>query len=1048
MPRMLRLVLTAAALTIAVVLFGTVHPVADNLGITTANWGAVTSPVFGTLQSGIYGGAEMFAGPFQFDNNYFHGVLPNGRMVRPAGVSVQIGMNPLGARLTPDGNFLITSNDDERDPGLTSLKNSGNRGGYSLSVLDTHSLQVVSQIDNVGRFFVGLQVTGDGPYFVWASGGADHDVKLFNVSRGGFITVANPSRIPIPPIQPANVGYVSNYTPAAALNPPTNAPAVPTGFSRSGQTRITFPAGMALSPDHHYLYVACDGDNSMAVIDTVTQRVVNQVPAGYFPYDVAVSADGSQIAVSNWGITEYKFTKPTYDGLGLLTAIDPPNTSNGPEGYFVPRTSTTGTNPQTSSVTIFGAPGADGTRATRARTVHVGRTLDMLTNVGDTHPSALAIVAREGSQVLYVAQANSDSLALIDLNDSAAPVRTVDLSLVSVGGSAYPVHGTYPNGLALTPDRSLLFVAEAGINSVAVLDTSSPLSPRLLGRILTGWYPTALEVSPDGRALYIVNAKGIGEDVGPGGGTRPVSTAPSLANIDSNYIFGTVQKVDITRPPTTSDDVLTTNLTVNTRVDTSVVPLGGQPSPLIKRVFFIVHENKTFDSMLGDQSRYAPFASTQFLNGASSWFNDPQYTSVAVNTQSLANRFAVAANYYSDAEESDAGHQFAASGTATDYTEKTLLVKAGRGLLVNKNFEPEDYPEAGYIFNNAARNGVSLKDYGALIRIAGTDTGTSSPTIVNDPASGNNGYPAASVPLSNIGDVASATRGFGQSYFLSLPILAVLGSSNASGEPRIDPDYPGYNFNISDQRRALEFIKDFDRMAAANRLPQLVYIYQPNDHTGGAQARNVDPPTGAQQVADGDVALGMVVRHIMASQAYYNSSTGEGAAIFITYDDAQSTLDHIHPHRTPLIVVSPYAKPGYMGTKHYSTASVVKTEELLLGLPPSNLGDLFATDLRDLFQPTYNGIAAADVPVTRTVSYQPSPEGRKIWALVSKLDTSSPDKDSRRLGAVGRLSMAADRLRAEATRTHTVGTRRYRAMQKALFKQALAVTKLGKRDDD
>ncbi len=90
---------------------------------------------------------------------------------------------------------------------------------------------------------------------------------------------------------------------------------------------------------------------------------------------------------------------------------------------------------------------------------------------------------------------------------------------------------------------------------------------------------------------------------------------------------------------------------------------------------------------------------------------------VSLNTQLLATTFAAGVNYYSDSEESDAGHQFAASGTASDYTEKTLLVKSGRGLLVNKNFEPEDYPEGGYIFNNAARNGVSFKDYGALIRI-------------------------------------------------------------------------------------------------------------------------------------------------------------------------------------------------------------------------------------------------------------------------------------------------------------------------------------------
>ena len=105
-----------------------------------------------------------------------------------------------------------------------------------------------------------------------------------------------------------------------------------------------------------------------------------------------------------------------------------------------------------------------------------------------------------------------------------------------------------------------------------------------------------------------------------------------------------------------------------------------------------------------------------------------------MNLQTLASTFALAVNNYSDSEESDAGHQFCASGTATDYTEKTLLVKSGRGLLVNKNFEPEDYPAGGYIFNNCARNGVSFKDYGAMVRIDGTDTGTN--PVLDDPNSG------------------------------------------------------------------------------------------------------------------------------------------------------------------------------------------------------------------------------------------------------------------------------------------------------------------------
>jgi hypothetical protein len=288
----------------------------------------------------------------------------------------------------------------------------------------------------------------------------------------------------------------------------------------------------------------------------------------------------------------------------------------------------------------------------------------------------------------------------------------------------------------------------------------------------------------------------------------------------------------------------------------------------------------------------------------------------------------------------------------------------------------------------------------------------------------------------------------GQSYFLKLPVLAVLGGKNANGTDRIDRNYPGYNFNISDQRRAAEFIKDFDAMVAAGIVPDFLYVYQPNDHTGGQQATNVAAATAAQQVADGDVALGQVVQHLMKSPIYYDPVSNTGAAILITYDDAQATLDHIHPHRTPLMVVSPFAKPAYLGKRHYSTASVVKTEELLLGLPPNNLGDLLATDLRDLFQPTYNGLTAADLGFNTVPSYTPSPEGRKIWSLVKKLDTSAPDRDSRRLGVLARLSLQADRNRADAIRQGLLGHASYRKAQQALQRHAEKLVALARRDDD
>src|SRR5262249_35181888 len=160
------------------------------------------------------------------------------------------------------------------------------------------------------------------------------------------------------------------------------------------------------------------------------------------------------------------------------------------------------------------------------------------------------------------------------------------------GGSDTAVHGAYPNALAVSPDNDRVYVAEAGINSVAVLDTTDPERPRLLGRIPTGWYPSALAVGPDGHDLYIVNAKGIGEDINPAtdkaNSSPPPTGLASFAGVDSNYIFGTVQKVDLTTY--SFDDgrrVMRNNFSFQREPkNTSVVPVGGAPSSKIKHVIF------------------------------------------------------------------------------------------------------------------------------------------------------------------------------------------------------------------------------------------------------------------------------------------------------------------------------------------------------------------------------------------------------------------------------------------------------------------------------
>jgi YVTN family beta-propeller protein len=1024
--------------------------------ITRDNWGRVTSPVYGTGQPERHG-AERLAGPGQFGDDYFHAVLPNGRVVKPAGRSVQVGMTPLGARLTPDGRYLVVSNDDDEEPIIRSLRSESTLSGYSLMVIDTRTMKVVSQTSAAGRFFVGLQVTGVGPYTVWASGGGDNSVKRFTISPEGRIVAAG--QVTIVPLTPAHSGSVSHYRPAKAFNEADAAgtrPAAPTGFNRSAGAATTFPAGSALSPDRRFLYVACNGDNSLAVIDTQSLAVVRQVAVGYFPYDVSVSADGQWVFVSNWGVTDYRFAHPTYAADGTLASLAPAG-KNEPAGYFVPKTDTKGETPKTSSVSIVNVPTGDGARAALVRSVYVGQELDETEQVGDTHPSAMAQVSSGGRHYLYVTKSNSDSLGIIELRrTSAGKVEAVtrpdfDLTPLKVAGVKPPVRGAYPNAIVVSRDQARAYVAEAGINAVAVLDVRNPARPVLLGRVPTAWYPSAVELSGDGRTLYVLNAKGVAEDLGPSGFTAPPSKVPrstgGLMNIDSNYIFGTAQRVDLAAEVVGTRAVLAHNFTVAPALDDRIVPTGGAASRKIRHVFFILHENKTFDSMLGNLAQLGPFASLTYKDSTGASFVNEQYTGVTKNLQALAARFSVAVNYYSDAEESDAGHQFAASGTSSDYSEKTLENKAGRGMLTNKNMDAEDYPSSGYIFNNAARHGVSFKDYGALLRIIGTDTGSTAPAIVNDPQSGNAGYPVLPVtsPVENKGDVGSPTTGLGQSYFTANPLLAVLGTRNPNGEPRLDHDYPGYNFNISDQRRAARFIRDFDRMVGQGTLPQFVYIYLPNDHTGNVVARNLAERTPSMQVADGDVALGMVVDHIMRSPVYYDPKTGEGSAIFVTFDDAQSTLDHIHPHRTPLVMVSPYAKPG-PALRHYSTASIVKTEELLLGLPPNNLGDLFATDLRDMFQPDYNGVTADTIAFTRRYAYTASAEGLRIWELVERLDLSGPDRDSRRLGALARLSMLADTLRGEAAADRRLADPVYLARQAELYELAVALTASASQD--
>jgi YVTN family beta-propeller protein len=309
-----------------------------------------------------------------------------------------------------------------------------------------------------------MQATGTGPYTIWVSGGADQDVKLFTVTAG---VISYSSHIVISPITSPTNGYVSNYVPDPYFNTKQGngyLPPVPSGFNRTAGAQITFPASSALSPDGKFLYVACNGDNSVAVINTATQAVVQQVAVGYFPYGVVVSPDGTTVLVSNWGVTEYKFESPGYSGSGMLNSL-PAIPNNQVDGFYVPVTSTSGNNPKTSSVSILSAPGGDGSKLSLVGSVYQGHALDAHLMVGDTHPSAMAIVSGGGKQYVYVTKTNSDAIAIMDTQGNQIATKNLPL-LPSPTATARTLHGTYPNAIVASPDNTRVYVAEAGIGSV------------------------------------------------------------------------------------------------------------------------------------------------------------------------------------------------------------------------------------------------------------------------------------------------------------------------------------------------------------------------------------------------------------------------------------------------------------------------------------------------------------------------------------------------------------------------------------------------------
>jgi hypothetical protein len=344
------------------------------------------------------------------------------------------------------------------------------------------------------------------------------------------------------------------------------------------------------------------------------------------------------------------------------------------------------------------------------------------------------------------------------------------------------------------------------------------------------------------------------------------------------------------------------------------VPAWGGCSP-IKHVFLIIKENRTYDQVLGDMP-------TGNGNTANTMFG----SNVTPNQHALATRFPQLDNYYASGIASDEGHQWINEAWVTSYLEKMEFGGPERGYPYDGG-DALAYAPTGFLWQNATRSGLSVRDYGEF---AAQFTGPSG-SISNwsDPATWQKFYQDSQI-----------LAGQQQGNLNTPPGTYTAKSDVPSLKNVLSPSYPPFNTaSIPDQYRAQIFLQEFNNYEKNHNLPNLSVLTLPQDHTVGTAP---GMPTPNAMVADNDLALGKIVDTISHSPDWKDS------AIFVTEDDAQDGLDHVDGHRTTGFVISPYARTGVVSTT-YTQIDMVRTIEQILGMPAMNQADLAATPMFDAF---------------------------------------------------------------------------------------------------
>lgn len=518
------------------------------------------------------------------------------------------------------------------------------------------------------------------------------------------------------------------------------------------------------------------------------------------------------------------------------------------------------------------------------------------------HASAMTLT--KNGKYLFIANSAQDSVSVIDTSSDKI-IETIDTNWHT--GDLF---GATPDGLVFDDDHNLLYVCNATQNAICVV-SFKPGDSKLLGLIPTAWFPGAIDFDSARKSLYVANIKGVG------------SWKRLLANEKKSYnshqYFGTLSLIPV--PDTAKLKKYTQSVLKNNHAalkETAMLPprpnqlpvpipeRTGEPS-VIKHVIYIIKENRTYDQVLGDIKQG---------NGDKNMcvFGED----ITPNLHKICREFVLLDNTYCSGILSADGHQWADTGITTDYMEKSF---AGFPRSYPDGMGPTEsdamaYSPAGFIWDNAIAHKISLRDYGEF-----TDS------TVRWKDSANKKEPNF---LEIYRDITSKTG------LIEIRSSACIDSL----KPYIDERTIGWGLHVPDMFRADRFIADLAEFEKSGKMPQFIIICLPNDHTSGT---GFGAPTPAAQVADNDLAFGRIC------QAVSKSTFWKDTCIFSIEDDPQSGWDHVSGYRTTAYVISPYTKRGVVVSEKYDQPAILRTMELILGLPPMNQIDAVSTPLTTCF---------------------------------------------------------------------------------------------------